>query len=68
MTDAPSTRPEAIAYSPEDAAIVTARSRTRIYGAIKSGELLARKDGKATIIERAELERWIPHSPPRAIP
>ena len=44
-------RAAAIAYPPAQAAIVSGRTRTRIFGAIKSGELKARKDGKATIIE-----------------
>jgi hypothetical protein len=52
-------RPPQIAYPPAQAAIASGRTRTRIFGAIKSGELIARKDGKATIIEHDELVRWI---------
>jgi excisionase family DNA binding protein len=48
-----------IAYSPTDAAEVTGRSRTRIFGAIKNGELSARKDGGRTLIEHNELCRWV---------
>jgi excisionase family DNA binding protein len=48
-----------LAYPPTQAARVTGRSRTRIFKAIKDRELTARKDGRATLIERAELERWI---------
>jgi hypothetical protein len=53
------TRPAPISYPPAQAAAVTGRTRTRIFGAIKSGELEARKDGKATIIEHDELIRWV---------
>jgi hypothetical protein len=52
-------RPVPIAYPPAQAAIASGRTRTRIFGAIKSGELKARKDGKATIIEHEELMRWV---------
>ena len=48
-----------IAYTPEEAAAVTGRSRSRIFKAIKEKELTARKDGKATILEHHELCRWI---------
>lgn len=48
-----------IAYTPEQAAAATGRSRSRIFKAIKDGELTARKDGKATILEDAELRRWV---------
>jgi excisionase family DNA binding protein len=51
--------PNAIAYSPEDAATVTGRSRSRIFKAIKNKELTARKDGKATLLEADELRRWV---------
>ena len=53
------TRPAPIAYPPAQAAAVSGRTRTRIFGAIKSGELEARKDGKATVIEHEELMRWV---------
>jgi excisionase family DNA binding protein len=52
-----------IAYPPALAAQASGRSRTRIYRAIGLGELTARKDGKATLIERTELERWIKAMP-----
>jgi len=51
--------PNAIAYSPEGAATVTGRSRSRIFKAIKDKELTARKDGKATLLEADELRRWV---------
>jgi hypothetical protein len=52
-----------IAYTPEKAAIVTGRSRTRIFKAIRDQELCARKDGRATLIETSELARWIQSFP-----
>ena len=52
-----------IAYSPVGAALATGRSRTRIFKAIKDRELVARKDGRATLLEADELRRWV-----RALP
>lgn len=48
-----------IAYTPVEAAAATGRTRTRIFKAIKDKELTARKDGRATLIERDELARWV---------
>jgi hypothetical protein len=48
-----------IAYTPEQAAAATGRSRSRIFKAIKDKELTARKDGNATILEDNELRRWV---------
>ena len=48
-----------ISYTPEQAAAVTGRSRSRIFKAIKDEELTARKDGKATLLEADELRRWV---------
>jgi hypothetical protein len=52
-----------MAYTPEQAAIVTGRNRTRIFKAIKDEELTARKDGKATLLEADELRRWVQSLP-----
>lgn len=41
------------------AAVAAGVTRTRIYGAVKSEELTARKAGKETIVEVPELRRWI---------
>lgn len=51
--------PAPIAYPPALAAIAVGRTRTRIFEAIKNEELIARKDGKATLIEHDELIRWV---------
>ena len=48
-----------IAYTPSEAAAEIGRSRTRMFRAIKDGELSARKDGRATLIEADELARWL---------
>jgi hypothetical protein len=61
--DRPSLTVECIAYSPLGAAHVTGRSRSRIFKAIKNKELIARKDGRATLLEASELERWIKSLP-----
>jgi hypothetical protein len=50
---------ERIAYSPQGAALATGRSRTRIFKAIKDKELVAHKDGRATLLEADELRRWV---------
>ncbi len=55
----PSRLVDHISYTPEESARVTGRSRTRIFKAIRQGELIARKDGRATIIEAEELRRWV---------
>jgi hypothetical protein len=57
---------ECIAYSPQGAALVTGRSRTRIFKAIKDKELVARKDGRATLLEADELRRWVRSLPTTA--
>ena len=48
-----------ISYSPEAAAVVVDRTRSRIFKAIKDKELTARKDGRATLLEGDELRRWV---------
>jgi hypothetical protein len=56
---------EQLAFTPEQAGVVSGRSRSRVFLAIKRGELAAHKDGKATVIERDELARWIKSFPVR---
>lgn len=48
-----------LSYTTAQAAAATGRSVTRIKKAIREGELTAVKDGRATLITRAELERWL---------
>jgi excisionase family DNA binding protein len=59
MTDSDKPALVPISYTPEQAAAVTGRSRSRIYKALKAEELTARKDGKATLLEHDELRRWV---------
>lgn len=59
MTEASPSIDELISLTPVKAAAVTGRTRTRIFAAIKNKEITAHKDGRATIIEAAELRRWI---------
>lgn len=46
-------------YSIPEAAEVASISRTKIYEAIKSGNLVARKHGKRTIILRDDLRAFL---------
>jgi hypothetical protein len=48
-----------LALTPDEAALSTGFSVRRIFKAIQDERLMARKDGKATIIEVAELVRWL---------
>lgn len=59
MIDLDNAAPVQISYTPEQAAAVVGRSRTRIFKAIKDEEITARKDGKATLLEADELRRWV---------
>jgi excisionase family DNA binding protein len=55
-----------LALSPDEAAASAGVSRTKIFEAIRDGALTARKSGKATIVELAELQRWIHSLPTRS--
>ena len=61
----PQTRLPRFAFAPDEAAESTGFSKTRIFQAIRNGELTARKDGKATVIETDELLRWLRSLPTR---
>ena len=50
---------DVLAYTIKQSAKVVARSETRVKKAIREKELTARKDGRATVIERTELQRWV---------
>ena len=54
-----------LSLTPEEAAESTGLSRTRIFLAIRTGLLTARKDGKATVIEMDELVRYLRSLPTR---
>ena len=54
-------------FSPEDAAIYLAMSRTGIYSLVKQGRLQAKRFGKRTLIERAELDRFAAALAPAAM-
>jgi excisionase family DNA binding protein len=64
MTKTKLDRPiDQLAYTAEEAARVTGRSHTRIKTAIRNKEIIARRDGRITLIERAELQRWLSEMP-----
>lgn len=50
---------EKLAYSIREAAAAGAGSRTKLYEAIKSGALRAKKRGRSTIILAADLARYL---------
>jgi hypothetical protein len=56
---------EFIAHPIEDVPRVSGLTRTQVFGAIRDKRLMARKSGRRTIIERAELERFIATLPTR---
>jgi hypothetical protein len=49
----------AVAHSPERAAEVSDTSRTRIFEAIRTGKLVARKAGKRTLIMHDDLVAYV---------
>jgi excisionase family DNA binding protein len=53
-----------LAVTIDNAARLSGRNRRRIYEAIRAGDLLARKDGRATLILVADLDAWL-HKLPR---
>jgi excisionase family DNA binding protein len=54
-----------LALSPDEAAAAVGVSRSRMYWALRRGELTAYRDSKRTLIEPAELQRWIRAMPTR---
>jgi hypothetical protein len=54
-----------LAYAIEDVPEVSGLTRTRVFEAIRQKQLMARKIGRRTIIEAAELERFISTLPTR---
>ncbi|HMG43957.1 MAG TPA: helix-turn-helix domain-containing protein [Acidimicrobiales bacterium] len=51
--------PSLLAYRVEDAARELSMSRRQVYRLLATGELLARKTGSRTLIERVELVRFL---------
>ncbi len=58
--------PPRISYAIEEVPTVTGIPRTKIYEAVRDGRLTARKNGRSTIIEHAELMRYVQALPIRA--
>ena len=52
----------------EEAAESTGLSRTRLFGAVREEKLTVRKDGKSTIVELDELQRYVRSLPTRGRP
>lgn len=52
-----------LVYSIAEACAVARISRTSIYQAINSGELIARKHGRRTVILADDLHRWLHNLP-----
>ena len=52
-----------IAVAIEDAPQIIGVSRTRVFQAVRNKELTIRKAGKSSIIELAELRRWVASLP-----
>jgi hypothetical protein len=59
---------EPVSVRIESVSMATGLSRTRIFEAVANNELVARKDGKATIVEVTELRRFIRSLPTRGKP
>lgn len=56
---------DAVVYRPDVAAKKASVSRSTIFNAVRDGELTARTRGRVTLIEAAELLRWIRSMPAR---
>lgn len=56
---APLTRDDRLAFSIPEAARKSASSRSALYEAIKRGDLVARKNGRRTVILTDDLQRWV---------
>lgn len=69
MTSKPKrvTADDAVAFTVEDAARVSACSRSSLFAAINEGRLKARKNGRRTLILDTDLRRWLAKLPVREI-
>ncbi len=52
-----------IAFTVKEACAVSRTGKTTLYGAIRRGDLVARKLGKKTLILEGDLRRWIEQLP-----
>jgi excisionase family DNA binding protein len=52
-----------LAHSIAETCVLARAGRTAIYEAINSGELIAHKRGKRTLIFASDLERWLASLP-----
>lgn len=57
-----------IAVGIDDAPALIGISRTRIFEAVRNGEITVRKAGRSTIIEVDELRRWVRSLPTKGRP
>jgi excisionase family DNA binding protein len=65
MADLPSAAaPAKLSYRIPEAVAATGIARSSLYEVIKAGDLKTRKLGARTLIDRAELERFIASLPP----
>ena len=61
-------RIEKMAFSVDEAGLRAGLGRDKIYAAIKSGQLEARKAGRRTLITTDALRRFIEHLPQLELP
>jgi len=52
-----------IAYTVKEACAASRTGKTTLYGAIRRGDLVARKLGKKTLLLEDDLRRWIEQLP-----
>jgi excisionase family DNA binding protein len=62
---APNQPLQPLAYPIEQVPAVSGVPRTKVFEAIRRGELMARKIGRSTLIEHAELQRFLSSLPIR---
>jgi hypothetical protein len=53
-----------LAFSILEVAELTSLGRTAIFAEIKAGRLIARKQGRRTLVLEGDLAKWLRHLPP----